>query len=252
MPGRVGANVNRMRLPFAVACALVASTTLGQGVAPSTRAPAVAPARTQAPALAPARAQAPMQAPARTQANPVEGAKVPDAEKLEAAADNLSRIKAALKLVLGRAEQARSEKDVVKLNCVNEKLAQIKALLKVAEQADVALRDSLAVRKGGGEADSSKLAIVRTKVDGLRRNAEQCIGQLAYLIDEKTTIEVEQPSNLAGRERRGLGVANREENPGDSVGDLGSAAGSTPTCAARGAPFCPPPVVRPPDASPSR
>jgi hypothetical protein len=223
--------VNRMRLPIAVACALVASTTFGQGVAPSSRASAVAPARTQA--------------------TPVQGAKVPDAEKLEAAADNLSRIRAALKLVLGRAEQARIEKDVVKLNCVNEKLAQIKALLKVAEQADVALRDSIATRKIGGDAESSKLAIARTKVDGLRRNAEQCIGQLAYLIDEKTTIEVEQPSNLAGREHRGLGVANRDDNPGDPV-DLGGGSTGTPTCAGRGAPFCPPPVVRPPDASPSR
>jgi hypothetical protein len=160
-------------------------------------------------------------------------------------------MKTALKLVLGRAEQARNEKDVVKLNCVNEKLTQIKALIKVAEQADVALRESVAARKSGGEAEFSKVAIARTKVDGLRRDAEQCIGQLAYLIDEKTTIEFEQPSNLPGSGHGGLGVAERGENPADSVGEIGGPPeGVGPPCVGRGTPFCPPPVVRPPSASP--
>ena len=52
-----------------------------------------------------------------------------DTEKLDAAADNIARMKAGLKQVLARAEQARNEKDVVKLNCVNEKLTQIKSLI---------------------------------------------------------------------------------------------------------------------------
>jgi hypothetical protein len=156
-------------------------------------------------------------------------------------------MKAALKLVLGRAEQARNEKDVVKLNCVNEKLTQMKALLKVAEQADVALREAMAMR-GGGEAESSKLAITRTKVDRLRRDSEQCVGQLAFMVDERTTVEVEQPANLPGGRSPGLGVAVRGENPADAVGEIGLPH-PTPPCGGLGAPFCPPPIVRPPAAS---
>jgi hypothetical protein len=199
--------------------------------------------------------------------------KAAGAEKLEAAADNLSRMKTSLKHVLGRAEQARNEKDVVKLNCVNEKLTQIKSLIKVAEQADIALHESVSSKDAGADTSFSKIAIARTKVDGLRGEAEQCIGQLAYMVDEKTTVEMEQP-NLPGQRAAGLGIARRENNPADSVAALGGGqdsgysgfpgyAGRTgywndadPT-GGRGRPdgnaYLPPPIVnRPPAASPSR
>jgi hypothetical protein len=199
--------------------------------------------------------------------------KAADAEKLEAAADNLARMKTSLKHVLGRAEQARNEKDVVKLNCVNEKLTQIKSLIKVAEQADIGLHESISSKDSTGEAEFSKIAIARTKVDGLRGEAEQCIGQLAYMVDEKTTVEMEQP-NLPGQRVSGLGIARREMNPADSVAALGAAqeygysghpgyAGRTgywndsdPT-GGRGQPdqnpYLPPPIVnRPGAASPFR
>ncbi|HEX9402134.1 MAG TPA: hypothetical protein VF912_18655 [Anaeromyxobacter sp.] len=188
------------------------------------------------------------------------GGQTPESDKLEAAADNLARMKTSLKQVLGRAEQARNEKDVVKLNCVNEKLTQIKALIRVAEQADIALHESVAARDSTGDAAFSKIAIARTKVDGLRSESEQCIGQLAYMVDEKTTVEVEQPSNLPDRRVAdlGLGLAKRQDNPADSVTQIGLGAGSDFGTGAyssgysSGLPFTPPPVIRPPVASPWR
>jgi len=119
-----------------------------------------------------------------------------DAEKIERSAEAVNRMKAGLKQVLGRVEEARKEKDVVKLNCVNEKLTQIKGLLKVAEQADIALSEALASRQPSADAEFAKINIARGKVDGLKADAEQCIGQLAYIIDEKTTVDVSQPTNL--------------------------------------------------------
>lgn len=162
-----------------------------------------------------------------------------EADRLGAAAGSIARMKGALTQVLTRAEQARNEKDVVKLNCVNEKLTQIRALIKVAEQADSALRDSLAARDPAADAEFSKIAIARRKVDGLRADSEQCIGQLAYMVDEKTTIEVQQPAGLPGAQE-GLGVAHRGDNPADAV------AGITGT----NDPFVRPTIVRPPVASP--
>jgi hypothetical protein len=138
-------------------------------------------------------------------------------------------MKSALKAALGRVEEARDEKDVVKLNCVNKKLTQTKALLRVAEQADVALHEAVSKRDPGAEAEFSKVSIARTKVDGLRAEADQCIGQLAYSVDEKTTVEVQQPSNLP--------------DPGRDAELFGGAA-------RRGPPFPVPPVVRPPPVSP--
>jgi len=139
-----------------------------------------------------------------------------DTEKLEAAADNIARMKAGLKQVLARAEQARNEKDVVKLNCVNEKLTQIKSLIKVAEQADIALHESIASKDGSAETDFSKIAIARTKVDGLRADSEQCVGQLAYMVDEKTTVEVELPPELPAQQQRPAVTL-----PGDYPRDFG-------------------------------
>jgi len=151
-----------------------------------------------------------------------------DTDKLEASAENLARMKTSLKQVLARVEEARNEKDIVKLNCVNEKLTQIKALLKVAEQADLALHEAISNKDQGSESEFTKIGIARTKVEGLRSESEQCIGQLAYIVDEKTTVEVQQPSNLPAG-----GDDERRERA------LGR----------RGPPFPPPPIVRPPPAS---
>jgi hypothetical protein len=165
-----------------------------------------------------------------------------DTDKLEAAAASIARMKATLKQVLDRAEQARNEKDVVKLNCVNEKLTQIKSLIKVAEQADIALHESIATKDNGGAAEFSKVAIARTKVDRLRADSEQCVGQLAYMVDERTTVEVEQPAGLPSAGGNGLGVANRGDNPADGVGRIDGGRDN----------FTPPTIVRPPPASPFR
>jgi hypothetical protein len=178
-----------------------------------------------------------------------------DTDKLEAAAASIARMKAALKQVLGRAEQARNEKDVVKLNCVNEKLTQIKSLIRVAEQADIALHESIATKDNGGAAEFSKIAIARTKIDGLRADSEQCVGQLAYMVDEKTTVEVELPAGLSTRPSSDLGVAQRGSNPADFGSDLGGTSSSYSSGSSfgrGGPPFVPPPIVRPPAASPFR
>ncbi len=148
-----------------------------------------------------------------------------DTDKLEASAEQIARMKASLKQVLGRVEEARNEKDVVKLNCVNEKLTQIKALLKVAEQADVALHEAVANKDQGASSEFVKIGIARSKVEVLRGQSEQCIGQLAYIVDEKTTVEVQQPSLPEGED-----ADSRERGR-------------------RGPPFPAPPIVRPPPSS---
>jgi hypothetical protein len=150
-----------------------------------------------------------------------------DADKLEASAEHLARMKTSLKTVLGRVEEARNEKDVVKLNCVNEKLAQIKALLRIAEQSDVALHEAVAARDAGADSEFAKIAIARSKVEGLRADSEQCLGQLSYMVDEKTTVEVQLPDLPEESAEAGEGTTRRRRSPG------------YPT----------PPVVRPPPAS---
>jgi hypothetical protein len=128
---------------------------------------------------------------------------VPNSEKPKRAAEAISSMRSSLRLVTSRVEDARNEKDVVKLNCVNEKLAQIKGLLKVAEQSEVVLRDAAANNDPAANAEFAKIGIAKTKIDGLGNEAQQCIGQLAYIVDEKTTVEVQQPVGQPERDTSG-------------------------------------------------
>jgi hypothetical protein len=145
----------------------------------------------------PVRAQAATAAPV-SKADPIA-----DAERAKRAAEAVSSMRGSLRQVTARVEDARSEKDVVKLNCVNEKLAQIKGLLKVAEQSESALKEAAATNDPSASAEFAKIGIAKGKVDGLASDAQQCIGQLAYIVDEKTTVEVQQPSDQPVRETSG-------------------------------------------------
>ena len=137
------------------------------------------------------------QGPAKPATTLERAAEVPDAEKITRSGAAVSRMRAVLSEVLGRLEEARATKDVVKLNCVNEKLTQVKGLLRISEQSDVALQEAVAKKDTtAAEHEYSKVSIAKTKVDQLRNESEQCIGQLAFRTDENLTVEVEVPSGL--------------------------------------------------------
>ena len=138
------------------------------------------------------------QAPSKPATSTLErAADVPDREKISRSSASVSRMRSVLSEVLGRLEEARATKDVVKLNCVNEKLTQVKGLLRISEQSDVALQEAVAKKDTtAAEHEYSKVSIAKGKVEQLRGEAEQCIGQLAFRTDENLTVEVEVPSGL--------------------------------------------------------
>ncbi|WP_164006896.1 hypothetical protein [Pyxidicoccus trucidator] len=124
---------------------------------------------------------------------------VPDGEKLERSTQALGVMREVLRQVLGKVEEARRTKDVVKLNCANEKLTQIKGLLRISEQADVSLQEALSTKETStSDHEYTKVMIARQKVGQLRSEAEECIGQLAFRTDENLFVEVEEPENLPG------------------------------------------------------
>ncbi len=126
-----------------------------------------------------------------------DASKVADPEKIRVSGEAVAKMRTALKDVLGKLEEARGSKDVVKLNCVNEKLTQIKGLLRISEASDVSLQEAVAKKETGtAEHEYTKVTIARSKVDQLRAEAEECIGQLAFRTDENLSIEVEVPDYL--------------------------------------------------------
>ena len=90
---------------------------------------------------------------------------MPDSQKLERSTQALGGMRESLRQVFEKVEEARRTKDVVKLNCANEKLTQIKGLLRISEQADVALQEALTRRETSvSEHEFTKVMIARQKV----------------------------------------------------------------------------------------
>jgi hypothetical protein len=127
----------------------------------------------------------------------VEEQQLPAKEELSRASADLDRMRGWLKDVLQHLEEARKDKDIVKLNCVNEKLTQLKGLVRVAEQSEVALQEDIAKGDdGNAQHEYAKIDLATQRAQQLRADAEQCIGQLAYVVDEQTLVTVEVPEGL--------------------------------------------------------
>ncbi len=185
------------------------STALVGGLAVAQTQPVVAPD-------APRQVDAPRSAggPPRVDATPqVDASQVSDPEKLTVSSDSLNAMRNALKDVIEKLDEARRSKDLSKLTCVNEKLTQIKGLLRISEQSDVALQEAVARRESAtANHEFTKVTIARTKTDQLRAEVEQCMGQLAFRADENGTLEVNDPLNLTKRDTSEVPTSSRTVN----------------------------------------
>lgn len=124
------------------------------------------------------------------------GSQIPDQEKMSRSTEDLSAMRKLLQEVLKKLEQARESKDVVKLNCVNEKLTQIKGLIRIAEQADIGLQEAIAKREASSaQHEFTKVDIANDKVRQLRAEAEECIGLSVFEVGQ-TEVKVEVPQGL--------------------------------------------------------
>ena len=98
-------------------------------------------------------------------------------QQLAAGERLLQKMKDSLRRGFRLLEQARSEKDIVKLNAIDEILSSMKGLLKVSEAAYVALQEAVA-RKDRETADHeyTKIAIAAQKIEALAVQAEGAVG----------------------------------------------------------------------------
>lgn len=108
----------------------------------------------------------------------------------------MDHLRKALDEVLRRVRDARVEKDLTKLLCVQERLERLKYLVGVAERAELALTEAVSGRDEGAATELAKIEIARGKGDAIRAEAATCIGQLAFDATERPAITVEVPKNL--------------------------------------------------------
>lgn len=89
---------------------------------------------------------------------------------------------------------ARKAKDVIKLNCVNEKLLAVKQLLNIAESAENDLTEAIA----GGDRDAqihqySQVKLAHERATAERDEAEGCIGEEIIFVGP-TKVDVDGPA----------------------------------------------------------
>ena len=123
-----------------------------------------------------------------------QNSKLSPSEMISRAEADIERMKGTLGQVLEVLEKTRQEeKDLLKLNCINEKLSAIKGFLKVSEQSLTKLKTSNA----NGDVDSMRhqyalVAIAGSKVENLGVEAQSCAGEvLKYAGNTKVTPEID-------------------------------------------------------------
>lgn len=104
------------------------------------------------------------------------------------------QVKADTRHVLHLQAKARQEKDVIKLNCINDKLVQIKAQVNIFDTARGALAAGL---ESSTTADDKQVAFAEVMstadaVKNLRAEADICVGE-PELFKQESSSEVKRP-----------------------------------------------------------
>lgn len=93
-------------------------------------------------------------------------------------------------------DQSKRQKDIIRLNCVTDKLVQVKVNINIAEQSMSSLQESIArVDEGGRTHEFTRLTIVNQKVQVLGAEAENCIGEDLSFVGA-TRVDVDVDSNI--------------------------------------------------------
>ncbi len=101
--------------------------------------------------------------------------------KTEAARGIVSKVQAML-------DQARKDKDILRITCINDKLTQIRVNIGGIEERTLALR--LAVDSGDPTVANHQFEILRiyiSRVQGLKAEAENCLGEVDVVLGATET-----------------------------------------------------------------
>ena len=90
-------------------------------------------------------------------------------------------------------DQAKREKDIIRLNCVTDKVVQVRVNISIAEQSMASLQEAV-TRADEGERthEFTRLTIVNQKVQVLGAEAENCIGEdLSFVGATRVDIDID-------------------------------------------------------------
>ena len=105
----------------------------------------------------------------------------------------LQDMRGALREVSDLLTDARSSKDIVQLNCVNEKVIQIKGLLRLSEQSSIRIADSKNLDRQSLNHEFTKIIVAHQKVTTLLEEAKQCVGESnIYTGDTEIRVDIDE------------------------------------------------------------
>ena len=103
-----------------------------------------------------------------------------DEQRLKTAGTSVTTMKKTLQVALDRLSDARKGKDIIQLNCVNEKLSAISGLVKISEEAEKGLKEAIAKRDAElKQHEYSKVVLAGKRVSELRLEVEGCVGEMS-------------------------------------------------------------------------
>jgi hypothetical protein len=108
-----------------------------------------------------------------------------------------AQIKADMRHVLHLQAKTRQEKDVIKLNCINDKMVQLKAQVNIFDSAHGSLKAGL---EAGGAAEDkqenfAEATATADAIKSLRAEADLCVGE-PELYKQESSSDVKRPDIL--------------------------------------------------------
>jgi hypothetical protein len=114
-------------------------------------------------------------------------------EMLNQSKDYFKSMNDVLKRVQLLQDQSKKQKDIIRLNCVTDKVVQVRVNMNIAEQSMASLQEAMTrADEGQRTHEFTRLTIVNQKVLVLGAEAENCIGEdLSFVGATRVDVEVD-------------------------------------------------------------
>jgi hypothetical protein len=98
-----------------------------------------------------------------------------------------------LKRVQTLQDEAKRQKDIIRLNCVTDKVVQVRVNINIADQSMASLQEAVTrADEGGRTHEFTRLTIINQKVAVLGAEAENCIGEdLSFVGATRVDVEID-------------------------------------------------------------
>ena len=114
-------------------------------------------------------------------------------EMVNQSKDYFKNMNEVLKRVQSLQDTAKREKDIIRLNCVTDKVVQVRVNLNIAEASMASLQEAMTrADEGQRTHEFTRLTIVNQKVQVLGAEAENCIGEdLSFVGATRVDVEID-------------------------------------------------------------